>query len=198
MNILLIRHTQPAVAQGICYGQTDLQLADTFLEELETLKAKLPFIPETVYTSPLQRCKLLSDNLFDAKTIVSDVRLMEMNFGEWEMQAWNDLNQEELKKWSDNFVETPTPQGESFIKLQERVQFFWKEFLHKHHDNKNNEEGQKSENIAIVTHAGVMRVLGCEVLGLPLQNAFRMDISYGKTVLISGKNPYWAIKYWNF
>jgi len=34
MEIYLIRHTTPDVAKGICYGQTDLDVANTFEEEV--------------------------------------------------------------------------------------------------------------------------------------------------------------------
>ena len=57
MEIYLIRHTTPLVEQGICYGQTDLDIAHNFQEEVEDIKVALQhFNPDKVYTSPLMRC----------------------------------------------------------------------------------------------------------------------------------------------
>jgi len=42
MEVYIIRHTKVAVENGICYGQTDVALADSFQEELAVLKSQLP------------------------------------------------------------------------------------------------------------------------------------------------------------
>ena len=41
MLIHLIRHTKPEIAAGICYGQTDLELASSFTQEADTVLSKL-------------------------------------------------------------------------------------------------------------------------------------------------------------
>jgi len=43
-EIYLIRHTTPKVEKGICYGQTDLNLADTFEQEKERILKIIPKI----------------------------------------------------------------------------------------------------------------------------------------------------------
>ncbi|WP_373835828.1 histidine phosphatase family protein, partial [Bacteroides heparinolyticus] len=86
MEIILIRHTSVDVPPGVCYGQTDVPLKATFKEEAsvtaENLKEYFPF--EHVYTSPLTRCVRLASfcGYPDAE---HDNRLMEINFGSWEM-----------------------------------------------------------------------------------------------------------------
>ena len=42
MEIYLIRHTTPNIEKGICYGQADLDITETFLEEVEAIKPHLP------------------------------------------------------------------------------------------------------------------------------------------------------------
>lgn len=37
MKIYLIRHTTPHIEKGICYGQTDLDVAETFNNEAEII-----------------------------------------------------------------------------------------------------------------------------------------------------------------
>ncbi len=85
MEIYLIRHTQPKVASGICYGQSDIGLANSFPEELASLKEELKHLLDDhnmVYSSPLSRCQKLAHSLFK-EVIVIDPRLMELDFGTW-------------------------------------------------------------------------------------------------------------------
>ena len=52
MEIYLIRHTTPNIAKGICYGQTDLDITDTFEQEVVRIKPHLPKNIQTVFSSP--------------------------------------------------------------------------------------------------------------------------------------------------
>jgi alpha-ribazole phosphatase len=70
--IYLIRHTTPAVARGICYGQTDLEVTGSFHEEAEVIRQHLPADIGPVYSSPLNRCTLLAKELFPDRPIASD------------------------------------------------------------------------------------------------------------------------------
>ena len=36
MGLMLVRHTRPDVAPGVCYGRTDLDVAASFSAECET------------------------------------------------------------------------------------------------------------------------------------------------------------------
>ena len=87
MEVILVRHTSVDVPPGTCYGQTDVALRSTFSEEAEAVYRRLagyaPF--DRVYTSPLSRCIRLAEygGYADA---VRDSRLLELNFGAWEMQ----------------------------------------------------------------------------------------------------------------
>jgi len=47
--------------------------------------------------------------------------LMELNCGDWEMQAWNDIPKPEIQPWLDDFVHVPVPNGESYTQMHERV-----------------------------------------------------------------------------
>ena len=42
MEVYLIRHTQVGIESGICYGQTDVPLADSFPLECKRVQEKLP------------------------------------------------------------------------------------------------------------------------------------------------------------
>lgn len=61
MRLVLIRHTSVAVPRGICYGQTDVPLADSFPDEATMVKQRLSrYHFDCVYSSPLSRCVKLA------------------------------------------------------------------------------------------------------------------------------------------
>jgi alpha-ribazole phosphatase len=58
MDIYLIRHTRTAAEAGLCYGQTDMALAESFADDMQEVRAKLPAIASDcpIFSSPLTRC----------------------------------------------------------------------------------------------------------------------------------------------
>ncbi|HEX5538399.1 MAG TPA: histidine phosphatase family protein, partial [Methylophilaceae bacterium] len=96
MELYLIRHTTPEIAKGVCYGQSDIDLAASFDDELALLRAKLPLAPAVIYSSPSQRCLKLATAIAGDWPIQQDPRLMELHFGEWELRQWDDIPREQL------------------------------------------------------------------------------------------------------
>src|ERR1700760_2016001 len=84
-DIYLIRHTTPAVAKGICYGQTDLDITESFAAEAGIIRQHLPEDIALVYSSPLQRCARLARHLFPTHLVSLQDDLMEVFCGDWEM-----------------------------------------------------------------------------------------------------------------
>jgi len=174
LEITAIRHTRVDVPAGICcYGQTDVPLARTYDEEMASVKTQTDWYNyDAVYASPLTRCRRLAEDLFLRETIVFDDRLMELNFGRWEMQAWNDISETpEAKAWFADFVEVRTDGGESFRDQINRTAAFLDEL--KQHPFK---------NVAIVAHSGILRALDCLINGTSPQDAFQNKVDYGQVV----------------
>lgn len=144
MEIYLVRHTETVCEKGICYGQTDVALKASYLEQFESIKSQIP-ADSTIYSSPLSRCMLLANHL--SPNIITDSRLMEMNFGDWEMQKWDAIPEADFTPWMNDFVNVAVPNGESFVNLHDRVS----DFLTTDFSTNN------SNSITIVTHAGVIR-----------------------------------------
>ena len=175
MLIHLIRHTKPEIAAGICYGQTDLELASSFTQEADTVLSKLLPHYDAVFTSPLKRCASLAAKIKASKTI-SDARIMEYNFGDWEMLKWNDFSSDEAQNWMNDFVEQTPPNGENMITMRKRVVDFWSELRALEYDN-----------IAVVCHAGVIRLIHAEILKTPLDCVFRLQLNYGAVIEVQSE-----------
>ena len=189
MDIYLIRHTQTDTFKGLCYGQSDVALADTFLEEARILQRKLPELKadNQFFSSPLMRCVKLAEMLSDKVTI--DDRLSELNFGDWESICFDDIDADHLQQWTDNFVHTSPPNGESFTALCERVGSFWLDLV----------QGifPATEQVLIITHAGVIRALLTYLLKLPPVNAFQFKVDLGSVHKLQYLDNYTYINYIN-
>ena len=148
MKLFLIRHTKVNLAKGICYGQSDIRLADDFEEEALKIKNSLhPF--SAIYSSPLQRCALLAQTLAENnKNIIYDDRLKELDFGKWEGKSWEAIqNTIDAKHWFNDYINTPCPHGESYRDLLARISSFINELKQLPFD----------EVICIITHGGAIR-----------------------------------------
>ena len=174
MQLYLIRHTRPAVPAGVCYGQADVDVAETFFDELQVVRGKLAAIhPAASFSSPLSRCARLAASLGLAEN-QHDHRLTELSFGEWEMRAWDDIPREQLDRWGESYVHLAPPGGETFGELHARVVAFLQERLQLY----------RGKDVVVVTHAGVIRALLAEALGVPLTEAFRFHLDYGGVTLL--------------
>ncbi len=125
MEVILIRHTTVDVPTGTCYGQTDVPLKSSFEEEAAVTKAELDsYGPiDHAYTSPLSRCTRLAAycGYADAER---DPRILEIDFGEWEMMLFDDITDPHLQVWYADHIHTPTQGGESFMQQYMRVSNF--------------------------------------------------------------------------
>lgn len=177
MEIYLIRHTTPNVAKGICYGQTDLDITDSFEEEVASIRPYLPENIATVYSSPLQRCRKLAETLFPQKNIELQKDLMELNCGTWEMQVWNEIPKEEMQPWLDDFINIIVPEGESYLQMHERV------------INRFRQIAQESKPAVIVAHGGVLRSILAHITNTPLKESFDVfSCHYGCVVKLYPEN----------
>ncbi len=169
MEIILIRHTSVDVAAGTCYGQSDVGLAPTFPQEaaatLESLKCYEPF--DAVFSSPLSRARQLAAFCGYANPIV-DARLMEMSMGEWEMKRYDDLDDPYSRQWFDDYMNLPTPGGESFPMLYRRVAAFLDELRQ-----------QPYQRVAVFSHGGVLLCAGIYGGCFDRQHAYEHQVPYG-------------------
>jgi alpha-ribazole phosphatase len=187
VDIYLIRHTKTQTVNGLCYGQTNVELADSFIAEVQLIHEKLPKLSEDclIISSPLARCVKLAQTF--SKPIETDARLQEVNFGEWENLRFDEIDVELLKNWTENFVTMPPPNGESFSDLCRRAGSFWDELV----------ANKPAEQVLLITHAGVIRALFAHVLELPPANAFKFRVDVGSVHKLQHINDYTYIHYLN-
>ena len=175
MKLYLVRHTRVDMPQDICYGQTDVGLAETFPQEAEAVARKLSDIRfEHAFCSPLSRCVHLASKLTD--TIQMDERLKELNFGDFENLSWGAIFESEAgQKWFADYLNEACPNGESYNDMLIRVQQFIADLP------------KTDGNILVVTHAGVVRAFRVLLKNWTVKKAFEKPIAYGQITVIGKK-----------
>ncbi|MDR2921497.1 MAG: alpha-ribazole phosphatase [Tannerella sp.] len=145
MEIYMIRHTAVDVPFGVCYGQTDVPLKESFEEEANIVKNNLKDLSfDACFTSPLSRCTKLA-TYCGYSNATYDNRLKELNFGDWEMQEFNRIYDPRLEEWFKDYLHVTATNGESFEQLHARVAHFLDELKTKAY-----------ERVAIFAHGGVL------------------------------------------
>ncbi len=167
MELILIRHTRVNIEKGTCYGQSDLAVADSFKKEKNIILKNLDFTNTKIISSPLKRCVKLADCI--TKDLKIDHRIMELNFGDWEMQKWDDITDPELDIWMNNYIHHRCPNGESLLDMKIRIQDFYNEIRSQNH-----------KRLIIITHGGVIRLFHHLINGIALDRIFDIKVNFGE------------------
>lgn len=164
MQVFLIRHPRPIVGPGICYGRLDVDCHGA----AAVASALKPLLPRgtPVFSSPLRRARQLAEAL--SPNVMVDERLSEIDFGEWEGRRWDDIDRKQLDAWAGDVLGFTPPGGESVAALQRRALDF--------------AASLEQSDVAIVTHAGVMRALVGHWRGLPVAEWSQLTFEFGGLV----------------
>ncbi|MFI3281942.1 MAG: histidine phosphatase family protein [Rikenellaceae bacterium] len=179
VKLFLQRHTQPDVDAGVCYGVSDVPLATDFEQHhLPQVMDRLRGVcVEKIYSSPLQRCNILARRIQESlniKELTIDRRLMELNFGEWELTSWDDIFASDRgKEWFDDYLNCQPPKGEAFVEMIGRAESFLTEIT-----------SMKNSTVLCVTHSGFMRAVLVASGRVTQQKAFDIKIEYGDLMKI--------------
>ena len=193
MLIHFIRHTTPDIQPNICYGQKDIELANSFEEEslgiLQTLAFQLNGTQyEKLLSSPAKRCLQLAEKIEQKQLSVTTTKinhaLQEVNFGDWEGKHWDTICRIESQAWTNDFINTAPPNGESLIEMKQRVDTFLQQLL-----------ASNANNIAVVTHAGVLRLVAAYFLKIPLENIFSLKLGYGAICTVESTKESYSLQF---
>ena len=124
-RLWLVRHAQPLVAPGQCYGRLDMAAdAVATAASAEALAAALPASVQLAQHSPLQRCAQLARALQALRpglALHADARLQELDFGDWEGRAWDAIGRAPVDAWTADFASHRPGGGESLAVMLQRV-----------------------------------------------------------------------------
>lgn len=205
-KLYLIRHGETEGAETKRYkGHIDVPLSDNGIEQIKRLADYLNNSPtplldkrgqkkiNAVYCSDLSRAvksaEIIAGPLGLKPIIVNGLK--ERSFGKWEGMSFDEIADkypDEFKAWADNPLEFSPMDGESTLEIRERAMEAFNLLIDKH----------RGEDIAIVAHGGINRVIICELLGIPLENIFRIEQDFAAMNLIEFYDGYPVAKLINF
>lgn len=156
----LVRHAQPLIAPGLCYGALDVA-ADPQATR-QAAQALAQQLPEQAHvtTSPLQRCELLMQEVYALRPDLickTDARLTEMNFGCWEGQRWDGIAQSAFDAWTADFWQHRFGGAQSLAEFMAQVAQAW-----------GDAQARSAAGVpqVWVTHAGVIRAVSLLTQGV--------------------------------
>ena len=147
---------------------------------------------QAVYTSNLSRAVRSAGIIAEpySLTPVELPDLRERSFGLWEGMTFAEIREkypEEFKAWANDPLRYSPVEGESTIGVKERILPSLNRILSSH----------KGENIAVVAHDGVNRIILCHFLGMPLENIFRIEQDNAAVNIIEFWDKYPVVKLLN-
>lgn len=188
-RIFLVRHGETRWnAEKRYIGVTDLELTDKGRRQAQAVGRCLAGNCQVnvVFSSSLIRAnetgKIISDSVNAELKIESE--LNEIDFGKWEGLTAEEILRdypEMIHKWQSLEPTFTMPQGENWLDFQKRVRNGFNRIYKK----------SKEESVALVSHAGVIKTLVCQILGIDLSNFWRFELSHGAISVLefSGSNP---------
>jgi alpha-ribazole phosphatase len=218
-KIYLIRHGETEGAETKRYkGHIDVPLSGNGIRQMErvaeyisakvrkrgsaevTVRRAVPLqnvndsgLLSAVYCSDLSRAVKSAEIIaapHGLKPVVM-TELRERNFGAWEGMTFDEIRErwpDEFKAWARNPLAFSPIRGESTIEVKSRALKAFKAIT----------EERPNGDIAIISHGGVNRVLLCELLGMPLENIFRIEQNFGCLNMIELWDDYPVVKLINF
>lgn len=176
-HIDLMRHGEPVGGKRF-RGSTDDPLSDSGWQQMRaTLDWSTTW--DVVVSSPLRRCAEFASEVADKYHIEKRIfpGLAEMEFGAWEGMTPAEVEQaypHALEQFYHDPFTFTVPGGESMQRFFERVSQAWNAVLTEH----------RGQNVLLIAHGGVNRVILKQILDFPPQNMFRIQMGFAAMVSI--------------
>jgi len=180
-RILLFRHGETANSKEVCFnGHHDVALSERgqkqFLYWADILKKENL---AAIYSSDLQRTRMSAQCIADKHGLepITIPELRELSFGTWEGMSFAEVEAiypGEMKARMQSLAAFKADGGETYPQLQARVIPKYEEIVARH----------SNDQIVMVCHGGVNRVILGHLLGIPIDRIFRIHQDYAALNII--------------
>ena len=195
-RLFLVRHGETELhKEKIFMGQTDVPLSDIGLRQAENVARELSnwnLIDPLLLSSDLSRAKKTAEIVRDKiklgntadgapskLNIVEESAFRELNLGTWDGQYISKIKAERLEEYEKrglNLLAYKTGyEGENFYDLQYRVMKRLGDYVKEY----------PSRDLILVAHSGGIRIILCNLLGIPLEEMKSFFVPRGSLNLIS-------------
>ncbi len=173
-TIYLVRHGETlANRQGILQGWTNNPLDDTGLKQASALVTRASRVPlAAIYTSDLIRTQQTAAPLAEARGITPVVLpgLREVSFGKWDGHHMGEIQEKDPDTLRDLFLKPAQVDLETEENLYGSQKRGWETFT------KLVDDMEPDTNILCVSHGGLIRLLVCSLLQIPVDNMWKLSL----------------------
>ena len=127
---------------------------------------------DSIISSPLSRCAEFAEELGQrhSLSVKLEPKFMEIGFGAWEGQTAKQIQQQTPGAleafWRDPVCNRPEG-AEPLHEFRKRIESAWNNLL----------EQYENKHVLVVCHAGVIRMSMQYMLGMPIENVFRIKVA---------------------
>lgn len=180
-RLFLLRHGEVEERyQYVFGGRIDMNLSPHGRLQAAQLAAHLRQTKlDAIYVSPLKRARQTSCALLqhDGRTEIVHPGLREVDFGKWTGLSWQEVADKfgvHALDWLKALRYDQIPGSEPFAEFRGRVAKCLHEVLERHN----------GQNVALVCHGGVIRMLLALMLDLPLEKTSGFEVDYASVTVI--------------
>jgi broad specificity phosphatase PhoE len=181
-RLFLIRHgnTLDEETKKVYKGRIDIPLSQTGVLRMEKAATFLAAFPmDRIFTSTLSRSVESGKLVAKQQNLEIEVEpaFDEVGFGVWEGLTFDEIRTgypKEHARWIEDPGTYPPPEGESFDTAQERSMNKLGKIL----------EECRGQTVAVVAHAGILRIMIFSLLNMKLSRLFRIGQDYGAINII--------------
>jgi alpha-ribazole phosphatase/probable phosphoglycerate mutase len=161
-------------------GHSDPDLNDLGRRQLAEVVNRLAEYPiQRIYSSDLRRARQTAEAIASRYGIGVEVRpgLREIHFGDWEGLSWSKIEARDAalaKRWAERCPDVTPPGGESLPQFERRVRA----------ESESLFAAAAERPIAVVSHAGFIRLLLTIFYGVPDEEAWKLTSEYGSVVAL--------------
>ncbi len=175
MKLFLVRHGETEWNKlGKFQGQCDIGLNSRGLAQArETARVAVGWNHTVIYSSPLYRTMQVAQEIarLGAMPVVPEDAFKELDLGDLEGITGAEMRErwpEVYATWRRDPGAAVMPNGESLVQLQERA---WQGILELERSH------AEKDAVVVVSHNFAIRTIIVKLMGIPLSNFHRMDLS---------------------
>ncbi|NWG02315.1 MAG: histidine phosphatase family protein [Syntrophaceae bacterium] len=193
-SIYLVRHGQTAWnKEEIFRGRTDVPLDETGRRQAELVaeyfKGKEV---HRIYSSPLSRAWETANKIAQLQNLNVEPlgEIVDLSFGDWEGHSHKEIkktDEETYRMWREEPHRVKLPGGESLDDVRKRAMASLEEVIRNHF----------GENLILVSHRVVNKVLICGILGLDNSHFWQITQDTAAINLIQFKNGKYILSFMN-
>src|SRR5512136_1189299 len=186
-RLYLTRHGE-VVNHGVYNGQNDVDITPKAIQQMQRLQEVLKDKNlKGVYCSDLVRTQKGAEIIGQPHGLSPEAfpEFREVNFGRWQGLSYAQVMERyptDIPRWLSDVESFRIPEGESMVDVRRRAIPKLQELIDRH----------RGEEILLVCHGALNRVILAEALHLPMAHLLRIEQNYGCLNIID-YTPTWTV-----